>query len=80
MRRVHRDDLAPVRTRELLRVGRLLLSLPLLDRASCEGRINGSKLLLLPRGASPEHEAAWLERTEALPCRRLALEAGPCPR
>ena len=63
------------RTAELLRVGRKLLELAEIDRAFCAGRIGWAKVLVLARAASPQHEAAWLERALALDCRELAALA-----
>jgi Holliday junction DNA helicase RuvB len=62
------------RARELLHVGRRLLELPRIDRAFLLGHVGWSKVLLLVRAASAEHEAAWLERALKLSCRELALE------
>ena len=61
------------RASELVAVGRLLLSLPTLDRAFCEGRISWSKILLLRSVVVPEHEQKWLERALASSVRELAL-------
>ena len=63
------------RVAELLRVGAKLLELRELDRAFCEGRLGWAKVLIVARMATPEHEAAWLERALALDARALALLA-----
>ncbi len=60
------------RTAELLRVGHKLLELAEVDRAFCAGKIGWAKVLVLARVASPQHEAAWLERALTLDCRALA--------
>ena len=60
------------RTSELISAGRKLLTLPAIDRAFCEQQIGWSKVKLLLRVTSPEHEAAWLARALALPCEDLA--------
>lgn len=74
-----RLDLPARRTRELLGVGRKLLTLPRIDSAFCEGRLGWSKVLQLVKVACPEHEAAWLERALKSTCRELALEAKLVP-
>lgn len=63
------------RVAELVRVGAKLLELRELDRAFCEGRLGWAKVLIVARMATPEHEAAWLERALALDARALALLA-----
>ncbi len=63
------------RVAELVRVGAKLLELREVDRAFCEGRLGWAKVLIVSRMASPEHEAAWLERALALDARALALLA-----
>jgi Holliday junction DNA helicase RuvB len=63
------------RVAELVRVGAKLLELRELDRAFCEGRLGWAKVLVVARMATPEHEAAWLERALALDARALALLA-----
>ena len=78
-------DLDPRRTRELIAVGRKLVALPRIDEAFCEQRIGWTQVLTLLRVASPEHEAAWLERAEGLTCQQLRREvtlahAGQAPR
>jgi len=62
------------RARELIAVGHKLLGLPAIDGAFCEQKIGWSKLLLLTKVATPEHEDAWLERALACTCRELARE------
>ena len=49
------------RTRELVRMGKKLRVLPLIDLAFLKGHIGHSKLLLLISVATPEHEKTWLE-------------------
>ena len=63
------------RVAELLRVGAKLLELREVDRALCEGRLGWAKVLIVARMATPEHEAAWLERALALDVRGLTLLA-----
>ena len=60
------------RVAELIRAGNKLVELREVDRAVCEGRLNWAKALILARMATPEHEAAWLERALALDVRALA--------
>ncbi|MFV1958032.1 MAG: hypothetical protein ACC662_01330 [Planctomycetota bacterium] len=69
-----RLEMEPRRTREMLRIGRLLLTIPLIDRAFCDGRIGWAKLLLFTRVASPEHQEEWLERAMSHTFRELALD------
>ena len=78
-------DLHPRRTRELLAIGRKLQELPAIDAAFCAQKLSWTKLRALVRVATPEHEAAWLERARALSCKQLELEvklskAGAAPR
>lgn len=62
------------RTSESIAVGRKLLHLPAIDDAFCEQRLGWSKLLLLVKVATPEHEAAWLARAQAASYRDLRRE------
>jgi Holliday junction DNA helicase RuvB len=76
-------DLSPRRTRELLSVGRKLRALPAIEKAFCEQAIGWTKVLILMRVVSPEHEQAWVERARELGCQELrravllAKEGGP---
>ncbi len=58
---------------ELIKVGKALRDLPAIDLAFGEGRLSWSKLAMLARVATPEHEQAWLERAESATCRELGL-------
>ncbi len=48
--------------RDLLAAGQALLELPQIDEAFAQGRLCWSKVRLLVRVATPEHEGAWLKR------------------
>jgi Holliday junction DNA helicase RuvB len=71
------------RTAELLRVGRKLRELVETDRAFCAGRLCWTKVQVVARMATPEHEAAWLAEALRLDVRELKLlsacskEGGP---
>jgi hypothetical protein len=69
-----RLGLSKRRAYELLRAGQKLLELPSIDRAFAEQRIGWSKVQLLVKVATPEHEEAWLERALALTVRELERE------
>jgi Holliday junction DNA helicase RuvB len=79
----HRHELGERRARELLHAGAQLRELVLVDEAFCRQEIPWSKVLLLLRIATVEHERAWLERAKALGIRelrrevRLARRGGP---
>jgi Holliday junction DNA helicase RuvB len=62
------------RTGEFLSVGRKLLTLPAIDDALLRGELCWTKVVLLMRVASPEHEAAWLERALGSSTRMLRLD------
>ena len=78
-----RFDLSPRRTRELLWAGRKLRTLPRVDEAFCDQAISWTKVLILLRVVSPEHEEVWIEKAKALNCKKLrsevamAKEGGP---
>ena len=80
---LRRHDLSARRTRELLHAGAQLRELALIDEAFCGHDITWSKVVLLLRVASAEHEAAWLDRARALGISelkrevRLAKRGGP---
>jgi hypothetical protein len=63
------------RTRELVTVGRALTDLRAFDEAFADGRVTWSTVLRLVRSATPTHEAAWIERAEALSCRESSALA-----
>ena len=52
--------------RDLVVAGRLLSNLSKSDEAFCEGRITWSQLRLLANVATPETEAEWIAKAEAL--------------
>jgi hypothetical protein len=58
-------------TKDLLRVGQSLRTLPELDKAMAEGRIDISKARELVRVVTPATEAAWVERCEPLTSREI---------
>jgi len=71
--------------RDRLATGRLLTELPGCDAAFCEGRIDWSKLRLLAKVATPETEAEWIAKAEALTCEQFSravagLSKGDRPR
>jgi len=59
---------------ELARVDRALAELPALERALLENALPWSKVRLVARVASPEDEAAWIERARAVSTRGLEDE------
>jgi hypothetical protein len=63
--------LSPRDVWDRLRVARALRELPAVARALRAGRISWSKVRELVRVATPETEAAWLERAGCLSCREL---------
>ncbi len=71
--------------RDLVAVGKALRELLLIDQAFCDGHLAWSKLRLLVSVATPENEAAWLERALELSCHQLeaqmrGAEFGRAPR
>ncbi len=58
---------------QLIFVGKALCELPSIDAAFAEGRLSWSKVVLVTRVATPEHEHAWLARAEAATCKELQL-------
>jgi hypothetical protein len=59
---------------ELARVHRALAGLPEIERALLANVLPWSKLRLLVRVATPEDEAAWIERARLVPTRQLEQE------
>jgi hypothetical protein len=59
---------------ELARVHRALAGLPAIERALLTNVLPWSKVRLLVRVATPEDEAAWIERARVLPTRHLEQE------
>ena len=80
---LHRHALSARRTRELLHAGAQLRELVVVDEAFCRQELTWSKVVLLLRVASAEHEQAWLDRAKALGISelkrevRLAKRGGP---
>jgi hypothetical protein len=64
-------DFCPSKTRQLLRVGRLLPDLPLLDRALANGELGWTKLRTLCQVVTPTTQQAWLERAKRITSRQL---------
>ncbi len=62
------------RTAELIAVGRKLCELPQIDQAFLDGELSWSKVLMLARVTTAEHEDAWLCKAKESTCRELALE------
>jgi hypothetical protein len=67
--------LAPREVWERLRMARALKALPRVVGAIRRGQLSWSKARELVRVATPETEAAWLERAERLSCRELEAAA-----
>src|SRR5262245_1489704 len=59
------------RTRERVRIGRALRSLPQIERAFVEGRLGYSRVRELTRVAQSDDEEAWLRLAYDLPMRVL---------
>jgi HNH endonuclease len=70
----HRFGMSRREAQLLLRAGRALRELPLIDRAFAEGRIGWSRVRELVRVAVPRHEQAWLDLARRLPIDELSLE------
>src|SRR6187399_553043 len=62
--------------RELIRVGRALRILPLLEAALMSGRLNYSKIREVTRVANPGTEGFWLEAARRLSMRALESRVG----
>ncbi len=58
---------------QLIKAGRALRDLPTIDDAFARGELSWSKVVLLTRVVTPEHEAAWLERAAGATYRELRL-------
>ena len=68
-------DLEERRARELIRVGKALMELTLVDRAFLEGHIGWAKVLALVGVVTPRHEEAWVAlATSDITCRELDRE------
>ncbi len=73
-------DLGRRQARDLLRIGRALPGLPVVDRAFAEGRLSWTKVRELVRVVEPATEAAWVERACAVSGHELeALVAASDP-
>jgi hypothetical protein len=74
-------DMSIRRTRECIRIGRALRTLPLVERAFVDGRLAFSRVREVTRVARPEDEAQWLRLASELPMRvlerRVAEAGGP---
>ena len=57
--------------REWLRIGRMLVRLPIIDAAFDDGRLSYSKLRVLTRVAKPENEAELCAMAESVPAGKL---------
>jgi Holliday junction DNA helicase RuvB len=66
-----RMDMARRTARELIRAGRDLLELPVVDGAFCDGKLSWTKVRLLLRVVEPETEAGWVELAESVSAREL---------
>ena len=60
--------------RDLLVAGQALRELRLIDEAFAAGKLCWTKVRTLIKVATPQHEAKWLERAQALSTDELALE------
>jgi hypothetical protein len=67
-------DLSPRQSRDLLRIGRALPKLPTLAASLEAGEIDWTKARELLRVATPQTEAAWVERARTVPSRVLERE------
>jgi hypothetical protein len=74
-------DMSVRRTRECIRIGRALRTLPLVERAFVDGRLAFSRVREVTRVARPEDETQWLRLASELPMRvlerRVAEAGGP---
>ncbi|OEU69255.1 MAG: hypothetical protein BA864_05505 [Desulfuromonadales bacterium C00003093] len=70
----HRHDFSSRRTRQLLAVGRKLRELPDMDKAFCAQQISWTKVTILLRVVSAEHQEAWIEKARTLGIKELGRE------
>ena len=66
-----RLDMAKRTARELIRAGKELRDLPILDESFCEGRLSWTKVRLLLRIVEAETEQGWVDLAEKLSVREL---------
>jgi len=71
--RVHLD-LEPRETREMLRIGRRLPALPLVEAALASGELDWTKACEIAKVAGPKTEAMWLDRAQSVTSRSLEQE------
>ena len=62
-------------TRERVRIGRALRTLPLIEQAFLNGAVNYSRVREVTRVATAEDEPYWLELAKRLPVRELERQA-----
>ncbi|MBA2319805.1 MAG: HNH endonuclease [Deltaproteobacteria bacterium] len=67
-------DLEPRETRELLRMGRRLPELPLVEAALASGELDWTKACEIAKVAGPKTEALWLDRARSVTSRALEQE------
>jgi 5-methylcytosine-specific restriction endonuclease McrA len=71
---VHALDLTTSKADGLLRLGRSLSGLPILDRAWAAGEIAWTKAREMLRILTPDNEAAWVERANTVTSRQLEAD------
>lgn len=64
-------DLPPRHARDLLRIGRRLPTLPALDAALAAGELDWTKAREIVTVATPDTDAAWVDRARQVSCRAL---------
>ena len=69
-------DVETCTAREWIRIGKALRKLPLLDAAFADKRLSYSKIRVLTRIATPEHEAELLAIGAAVPAGQLGVTLG----
>ena len=67
-------ELPPRTARDLLRIGRALSGLPVLDRALASGQLDWTKAREIVRVAAADTEAGWVDRAQAVSARVLEHE------
>ena len=71
-------DLTHRQSRDLLHLGRALPDLPVLDRAFANGDLGWTKAREVVKVATPQTEAAWVERASNLTSRELERHISGC--
>jgi hypothetical protein len=73
-----RLGLEPHQTRALLRIGKKLPDLPLLDRAMADGQLGWTKVRELAKVLTPQNESAWIELARAATSRLIERAVQAC--